>query len=329
MKLVARTVLALVAGVVAVPTAMAVTGVANADPDTSSSAYPYALNGGGSDTTEELMTDIANNVKVGGVPVIGNWSAKGGAFDTNGSAAGCSYAGNAGVAAGAGIRPDGSGAGRDRLEEAMDPSNAYFGCLDFARSSSGSTKADQTKLALAVDTLTYAVRSDSGLSKKFTLAQLQSIYQCKVPTIHPLLPQAGSGSRSVWENLMGITDAALPACINDKIQENDGTSLGTDKFAVMPYSSSQWAAQTAGVISDVHGVSALGAINSIPGLASNGAGAGVRTVYNVVSTARLNSSSPDDALLQQVFKGPNSLVCAQTASIGRQGFLPTASCGSN
>jgi hypothetical protein len=110
---------------------------------------------------------------------------------------------------------NGSGNGRSRLLESLTAGDARTGCLDFSRSSSGktTTSVSLTWIPFAFDNTTFVVRSDGGVPRKLTTAQLKNIYACaNTPDIWPLLPQTGSGSRTFWvTTVLGITEAAIDA----------------------------------------------------------------------------------------------------------------------
>jgi hypothetical protein len=192
-------------------------GSAFADPDGS-----QVLNGSGSDTTEIVMRNLDTQITK-----MGSWDVSGGAWDTNGAAAGCSFVG----------RVAGSGAGRTALANSVSLSD---GCFQFARSSSRSTSATPGTVAigpgdgtagnyvgsgstavpllpitLGVDGLSYVFRAGSGTPRDLTLGQLRAIYHCTFSGIvdgrnmasstipnQPLLPTDASGSRSDWLKLM-------------------------------------------------------------------------------------------------------------------------------
>ncbi|WP_157877292.1 hypothetical protein [Streptomyces odonnellii] len=100
----------------------------------------------------------------------------------------------------------------------------------------------------------------------------------------------------------------------------------TDPGHIAPYP----IAQTAGVTTDRHGVTALTRVNGVaPRIAGrlNAAFPFNRDVYNVVPTARLTGGATPDADLIDAFVG-NSTACAQPAIIERYGFATIANRGS-
>ncbi|BCY05876.1 hypothetical protein [Actinoplanes sp. L3-i22] len=303
--------------------ALAVTASpAQADP-TGAPTY-RTLAGVGSDTTEGVMNGLSEViVDAGGTKQIASYDAFGSATIKT-KETGCEI-----------NRPAGSGNGVTALVASLDAGN---GCLDFARSSSNNAASyagkNLTYIPFAVDAVTYAVRSDSTISRKFTKAQLTTIYNCGGgANFKPLLPQFGSGTRSFFLKSLGFTDAANftqttnHTCIGEvdatgaPLQENNGTLL-TDAKQIAPYSIAQYLAQTTVAVPDVHGKTVLGQLDGIAPTVLNTASTMARDVYNVVPTGKL-AAEP----YASVFVGPTSKVCANPNTIKKFGFAPHASCG--
>jgi len=296
---------------------------AQADP--SGSPTFRVLAGVGSDTTEGVMNGLSNVVTIGGIKVIASYDAFGSAtIQTKENNPACSI-----------NRPAGSGAGVTALVASLDAGN---GCLDFARSSSNSSQSfpgkNLTYVPFAVDAVTYAVRSDSSISRTLTKANLTTIYNCGAGANYkPMLPQFGSGTRSFFLKSLGFTDAAdfttqaNHTCIgqvdatNNPLQENNGTLI-TDPKQVVPYSIAQYLSQTTAVVPDVHGKVVLSQLDGVAPTVLNTSSSMVRDVYNVVPTAKLTDSN-----YSSVFVGPTSQVCTNTNTIKKYGFAPHASCG--
>ena len=303
-------------------------GAAQAEP--SGAPSPRALNGVGSDTTQDVMNQVANDVQIGGVKQLGSFNATGSATIT--TKPGCTL-----------NRPNGSGAGRTALLNSLSANGgAGDGCLQWARSSSLNVAASSPSLTyvpFAVDAVSFAVTSDSTLGRNFSLADLQAIYHCDPSVVGtapnfdvtPILPQAGSGTRSYWEAQMGITDAdvvanAYPCIINgtkngNVIEEHTGTAL--DAKSIEPFSIGQFNSQASGLIADRRGKAVLGVINGTAPQLTNGNFAIKRDVYNVIPTSEIGT-----APYSTVFVGGGSLICADTASILRYGFGVNPNCGS-
>lgn len=327
---------------------------ASADP-VGAPTYRY-LPGGGSDTTEEVMQAMAEVITydrdgAGGNPaelILGNYNALGPAFDSRDPATlpagkSCNYLeATATSGNGPGKRPNGSSAGRDRLVEASQAGNAREGCLDWARSSSGppstALPVQLTYIPFGVEAFSYAVRSDSTISRTLSVAQLKSVYQSNQPNcpIIPLLPQTGSGTRPAWIAALGITEATKGTCVRDtwvnpsnglteNIQEHDGRPL-LAKNELVPYSVAQFSAQQAGVITDKRGRSVIAAPGGLPAQGTNPAATITRKLYNLIPTSKVgNPSFPE---LNAVFVGSGSSVCQQGAIINKLGISQIADCGS-
>lgn len=134
-------------------------------------------------------------------------------------------------------RPNGSSAGIAALDNAT-----YGSCFDIARSSRGRDNAghpgDATKLFIpfAQDELKYAKAVNSTVPDGLTKANLASIYTTAgCGGYHPLIPQAGSGTRTLFEARLGITDAQLATCVGT-MQEHDPALIQNDTIALAPFS---------------------------------------------------------------------------------------------
>lgn len=320
----------------AVVPALTILGVGSASADPTNPSGPRQLAGVGSDTTEEVMNGMADAIVIGGTKPLASYNATGGAFDSK--ASGCNYAANPGNTNGPRIRANGSGAGRDRLLETLNSGDDRANCLDFARSSSLNLNAASQRLTyipFALDGVTYAIRSNSGISKRLTLANLTSIYRCDASTtasFAPLLPQSGSGTRSFFLSTLGLTEATKGACVRDtfvdpadgqtkSVQEHNGRALINTRN-IVPFSTGQYSAQSVGAIADVRFEAVLGGINGVPGQAVNSGAPATREVFNVLPQSRLGTQPT-----QQVFVGGNSEICRQTGVIGRAGLATVANCG--
>jgi len=309
-------------------------GTALADPPTGTFRD---LAGTGSDTTQDVLNGLAGDITgvtgitIGGNKVIASYNATGTASIQT-KATGCSF-----------TRPAGSGQGVDALV-----AHTADGCLQFARSSANDsasrTGANLTYIPFAVDALGYVTRVGSGVPKALTVANLTTVYNCSGPagganpTIKPVLPHFGSGTRKFFLAQLGFTDAANfvstagHTCIRDQsvtnpgvgVEENDGTEL-TDPKEVVPYSVAQFIAETRGIeVADRHGSTLLRNISGVAPVQLNTDAIMHRDVYNVVPNAQIGAGTETN----QVFVGPTSLVCTNTDTIKRFGFAPNGSCGS-
>lgn len=266
------------------------TGIAVADPSSTTTdangfktAFDRPLQGFGSDTTEEVMNGLADVVVDGsGNKILASWGALAGKVKTR--ATGCEYA----------AAPNGSGAGVTALVNSLDPTNAFAGCVDFARSSSNRKTAKTTFIPFATDAVGFAVTSNTNIGRKLSLQDLKDIYSCTYPGFtganpkyRALLPQAGSGTRSYWvTTVLGFSsdtvfnDRTKYACIADQtdrksfgnsatttpIQEHAGNVLNAN--TIVPISVSQYIAQSQGAASDVRGNAILGTILDDSGAAN-------------------------------------------------------------
>ncbi|MFI8240551.1 Ig-like domain repeat protein [Streptomyces sp. NPDC085866] len=159
------------------------------------------------------------------------------------------------------LRPNGSGKGRLALSESLtgdkypDSSGvAVKGQVDFARSSSGPSTSGTalTYIPFARDAVGVAVKG-SALNS-LTQDQLHDIYsgaltQVNGQTVHPKIPQSGSGTRKFFLSAIGLTDATLSPNI-PTVQENQGDAALTEDGALVPFSVGSWIAQNNGVSPD-------------------------------------------------------------------------------
>ncbi|MFJ6613195.1 hypothetical protein ACIQPT_23275 [Streptomyces sp. NPDC091289] len=260
------------------------------------------LAGVGSDTTQDVTNGLGDSIDGGSL--IASYDATGSATVKT-RAAGCVI-----------NRPNGSSAGIDALNAAVDGST---GCLDFARSSRGpadASSSDLTFIPFAEDQITVAVRDDSALNANLdlTATQLKAVYECGLTSINgvtltPLLPQAGSGTRTFFLEQIGVS---VPGTCVGTMQEHNGVELDS-AGDIAPYSVSQYNAQVGGAVTDRHGDTVLGKIDG---------GVIARDVYNVVPTAKLS-----DPVIAGAFVGAGSKVCTETDVIEYFGFTTVANCG--
>lgn len=299
---------ALAVGALAVPAA--------ADP----AAGDYrVLAGVGSDTTQDVLNGLGNAIDGGDVVA---------SYNATGSATVKTRATNCVIP-----RSNGSSAGIGALNNAVDNNT---GCIDFARSSRGvanDATTDLTFIPFGKDAVTFAVRGDSALPKALTTAQLTAVYTCETTTLNgvaltPLLPQAGSGTRSFFLGALGLTEDTFGSCVDDTVQEHNGEELDS-AGDIAPYSIAQYIAQgnQPGDVVDRRGFSVLGSVDGVQPTLANGtlntAFPFNRDVYNVVPTAKLT-----DATIDATFVGTDSEVCSQSAVIQEYGFGTVTNCGS-
>ena len=342
--------------------ALALTGAGSAHADTNpGSTSTLAMVG--SDTTQDVMEGLSGVIKdAANAPLLSNYKATavGRTITTRTGNANCTFT----VA-------KNSGEGRDALSAALrsasfagSPAVAggavvtspnMNGCVDVARSSSGGNPTtspgvgSMTYIPFGTDSVTYATQASSSVPHTLNKADLVAIYTANTGAciLEPLLPSAGSGTRSFWATALGLTDAfgvtnGWGSCVKDvsasgtPIQEHDGRFL-TNGNQLIPISTAQFIAQQAGVIADIRGNASLGSIdfdgaggaNAIsPVVLQQTFGTNTRPVYNVVST---NAITTGNAAFNQkvvdVFVGLTSKVCANSITIQQYGLAPLATCG--
>ncbi|MGI5501367.1 hypothetical protein [Lentzea sp. CA-135723] len=279
----------------------------------------------GSDTTQTVMNGLSDAITINGNKVMGSYDARGSATIQT-KETGCTIP-----------RPASSGEGVNALVAAVEGNT---NCVQVARSSSNSASTfpgkNLTYIPFAVDAMTYAVRSDSTVSKKLTTAQLKSIYNCTAPGVgtnfKPLLPQFGSGSRDFFLKQLGLTNTAnyttqFPCVIDtdvngEPIQEHVGTYL-TDTKQILPYSIAVYASQIYGNAPAAQGKAVLATFNNVAPTVLNTSSSFKRDVYNVVPSQKLSESA-----YSQLFVGGTSLVCTRTDVITQFGFGVNPNCGS-
>ena len=147
-------------------------------------------------------------------------------------------------------RPNGSGAGKQKLYGAGDNLE-----IDFARSSSAQntaeTNAGLQSFPFALDQLQMVVSNTvaSNAPASLTTAQIVSIYKGDITNwnqvggtsgvIAPKIPQAGSGTRSFFDaqlaSLNGGSAVVLGASVV-AVQEHDDTEIKNNPNAVAPFS---------------------------------------------------------------------------------------------
>lgn len=210
------------------------------DPDdTTFTPVAADLIGVGSDTSQHALKLLAEAYN-GGTPAPG---AKVATFAATGG-------GDIALPTASIPRPNGSGAGKALLFGAGNNTD-----IDFARSSSAiSTAEAQAGLQafpFALDTLQMAVSATtpSNAPTSLTPAQIVDIYQGDVTnwnaiggtagTIVPMIPQAGSGTRSFFvaqlKAMNGGVDVVLGASVQE-VQEHDDTPIKNNANAIAPFS---------------------------------------------------------------------------------------------
>jgi len=219
------------------------------------------LVGVGSDTTQDVLNalagDTVNGTSYATTAVKSANGARLASYDAIGSATIQTRAGGADF-----TRPNGSGPGRQALSASLTGDKfpngegvAIKSQVDFARSSGGPSVSGTalTYIPFARDAVGVAVRG-SGLDT-LTVAQLHDVYQAgsdhKIngQTLHPVLPQSGSGTRKFFLAAIGLAentvDTSLPT-----VQENQANAALTEDGTLVPFSVGSWIAQNNGVAPD-------------------------------------------------------------------------------
>jgi ABC-type phosphate transport system substrate-binding protein len=295
--------------------ATALSTPAHADPGFTPDANDVV--GVGSDTTENVVTALAQAYNSSGQPVGGQRLAS---WDATGSA-------NITPRAGANAipRPSGSSSGIDALQST--PS------LSFARSSRGPNPTGDsgtTFYPYALDRLGYVfAKPTTNARKNLTAAKLKDIYTCQATSwsdfgganqqIKAKIPAAGSGTRSFFLSSIGETEAQLQAAINQpnnvcsvqEVQENDPGAVIGDVNAIAPFSFAR------------HKKLPTATKNQV-GLATAAPFKPTRNVYNVIRTSDVAAYGP-------IFDN-NGWICTSAQAntvITAQGFtrLPASQCG--
>ncbi|MCX4763648.1 Ig-like domain repeat protein [Streptomyces sp. NBC_01275] len=257
-----RSTAALVAAAV-VAGGMALASPAYADP-TPAGTFRQLV-GVGSDTTQDVLNALAgetvNGKNYGDTAVKSASGARVASYDAIGSATVQTRSGGPSF-----VRPNGSGAGLKTLSAALTGVNfptasdpVLTGQVDFARSSSGPSASGNTLtyIPFARDAVGIAVRG-SGLDT-LTAQQLFDIYKSggvrtlNGQTLHPVLPQANSGTRKFFLAAIGLTedkvDTTLPTA-----QENQANAALTQDGALVPFSVGSWIAQNNHIAPDFSSV---------------------------------------------------------------------------
>lgn len=279
-----------------------------ADPDdTTFSPVAADLIGVGSDTSQHALKLLADSWNASGpASRLASFAATGGGQIT--------------LPSGAINRPNGSGAGKGLLYGAGNNTD-----VDYARSSSGPSATEVQNglqfFPFALDTLKMAVSASVASNAPATLtpAQIVSIYKGDVTnwsqlggsagTIVPMIPQAGSGTRSFFVGELkkandGV-DVSLAASVVE-VQEHEDDPIKSNPNGVAPFSEGR-----AGL--------AGGTLRLTEGFKAD------RALYNVVRGADLAS-----ATVQAMF-GEDGFVCSDAArdEIEAAGFKQLATPANN
>lgn len=295
--------------------AFAIATPAVGDPVTNS----YALVG--SDTLQDSSNALANGSKV-----TGSWvrvkadGASIGSFNAFGSATIQTKPGGNFF-----TRPSGSGEGIKALSASIQKTTYkgvdVSGQVDIARTSSGwgNNKDDNNGLLAFIpygrDAVSYAYVGDSAKLGSLTIDQLKQIYNGDLTsidgvTLHPMIPQASSGTRKFFLAAIGVSSsAACPLAIcsdtSNATAENDASVLGATDGTIIPFSAASWVAQANAAAPSTIPASGAVKMGSPAGVAPfTGSGSNLvpnatfyssstwgRDTYLVVEYARINPAS--------------------------------------
>jgi hypothetical protein len=160
-------------------------------------------------------------------------------------------------------RPNGSGSGKNLIKADTNASGGYRDpagpLVDWARSSSayasgaGDTRFDSVQLGTDPLGMLTAPTGTTNAPATLTVTQIHDIYTCATTnwstiggtagTIKPLLPQAGSGTRSYFLTAIGLNETNIgTSCGITNAEENDPEALdatGNAANAIEPMSQSR------------------------------------------------------------------------------------------
>ncbi|MEZ0069092.1 ABC-type phosphate transport system substrate-binding protein [Streptacidiphilus sp. MAP12-20] len=328
----------LIAVAIAIGATALAAGPALADPTVTPAATDIV--GVGSDTTQALFNQLSHDYT--GTPKLYSW-------DATGTSPITPKTGAKSIA-----RPNGSSAGIAALAANTSAT------IDYSRSSRAPKTGDPTGLsfiAYAKDAVSWAADASGDAPANLTTADLKGIYTCSITkwnqitdisgytgsanTIQAFLPQVGSGTRSFFEGAIGVTDATVGACVNQTVEENEGTNpLLQTKDAMVPYSVGHYIGQvyfghtTATdapgplTVRQTNGVTPIDTVNHVI-TSAYAQTTYARNLYTVVRTADWNKGDAHATALKTLF-GSTGWVCKNTtaqADLKSYGFLSLALCG--
>lgn len=249
---------------------------------------------------------------------------------------------------------------KDAVTVAVSP-NSKIPALTFGRAAVNTSvgtvtgKVESTLYAIYTCKATKVVEPAVG-SPFLANADYVAAVDDTVTNLVAYIPQAGSGTRSFWIGKFGVTESDITtpttkgACLKDVIvggstavQEHNGAAVGSNNYAIVPFSIPQFVAQSngaPGVISRINSA-VLRAIGGVAPTVTVGSTLKTNTafttssassmlgrlVYNIVPTRELDNPA---SLTHEVFAGKTSKVCQATAAIEQYGFaLLTARSGAS
>ncbi len=172
--------------------------------------------------------------------------------------------------------------------------------------------------------------------------------------LHVYIPQSGSGTRSFWIGKFNVTEtnitdnAANASCLkavisggSTGVQEHNGAAVGSDDYAIMPFSVPQFVAQNNGVVTSRINGAVIRGINGVPATTGTGSNIALNPTFTTASGSSMlgrlvyhivPSREADDptSLIHEVFVGTSSKVCQASSTISTYGFARlTATRGSS
>ncbi|GAA3869685.1 Ig-like domain repeat protein [Streptomyces lannensis] len=253
-----RSTAALVAAAV-VAGGLALAAPASADPAPAGTFRK--LVGVGSDTTQDVLNALAGDAS-GYAPVKAPSGAGIASYDAVEPGTGSTTSSIRTRSGGPSfLRPNGSGNGRIALTMALtgdkwpnSTGTTIKGQVDFARSSGGPSTSGTalTYIPFARDAVGVAVKGSA--LHKLSVDQLHDIYAGTLTvvegqTVHPKIPQSGSGTRKFFLSAIGLSDSTIAPTI-PTVQENQADDAVTEDGALVPFSVGSWIAQNNGVAPD-------------------------------------------------------------------------------
>ncbi len=259
---------------------------AQADPSSTPDADDIV--GVGSDTTQFLLNDLANGYNATSPTPVRKLASFDAVHPTSGAVHDTITA-RTGVSI---TRPNGSSEGIVELTKVGST-------VDFARSSRAEKSSDDTTsspntvfIPFAVDELRWMVNTDAGVPLTLTAADLRDIYTCASTnwvdfggankTIVPLVPQAGSGTRSTLQTLVGGT---FGTCVSDQsgtVQEHSTAPVKATSGSIAPISSARFVATTGVAKGNISDAATTGYDRTLYNVVRGGAGDTIPTYLQPV-----------------------------------------------
>jgi hypothetical protein len=198
----------------------------------------------------------------------------------------------------------------------QDDADGGVNLFDFARSARGpqGTEGDLLYFVPALrDELRYIVAENSVVPLDLTVQALNGIYRCTDPNgFHPLLPQAGSGTRQFFLASIGLSDGMVGDCVTS-VQEDDYAQVVDDPLALLPFTTARWAHNPTDPDNPPSEVTRI-----------SSTAVGDRTIFNVAHKDEFDA----DVNGLTTLLGAGGKLCTWFATpANREGFLEHPDCG--